>query len=549
MHTRRISRQTKFVFVSGGVCSGLGKGITAASCGLLLRKMGYSVFAIKLDPYLNVDPGTMNPAEHGEVFVTEDGAETDLDLGHYERFLDVPLSKNSSVSAGQIFSKVIGAERHGKFLGKTVQLIPHITDEIKQSILRGAIDAQADIVLVEIGGTVGDMEGEAFFEAVRQLTKELGHGRVCHIFLGFLPYLHASKELKTKPFQNAIRTLRHAGIEPDILVARSDRQIPISVLEKIALFANTGLDSVIPAATRNDSVYAVPLGYEENGLSKLLCTILGLKWKVPELDRWRAFVMKTIKPMTQALHIAIAGKYTKLEDSYYSVLESIKIAATAVGSKVIIEWIDTEKIENESETGEEWKKLTASDGVIIPGGFGKRGVEGMIKVARYCRTNKVPFFGLCLGSQIMSIELARSFISTEADSEEFSPDTPFPVVHLMQSQQEIADKGGTMRLGVFPCVIKPKTLAAKAYGSTRVVYERHRHRFEFNLKYKTQLENAGWIASGYSPDKKLIEIIEIKNHPFMLGTQFHPEFLSRPERPHPLFLAFMRKVARISKLR
>lgn len=531
------STAQKFIFVTGGVCSGLGKGISAASIGLLLSKMGYKVFAQKLDPYLNYDPGTMNPVEHGEVFVTDDGAETDLDLGHYERFIDTPLTAKSSVSSGQIYNEIIEKERAGDYLGKTVQIIPHVTGAIKERVRSAAAESEADVIIVEIGGTVGDIEGEAFFEAVRQLDKEVGAENCLHVHLGYLPYLKASKELKSKPMQNSVRELRRIGIEPDILFLRADYHIEAKMREKVALYANLDVDSVIPAVTAK-SIYEVPLGFERHSLSKTVCSKLGLKWSEPQLQRWREFVTK-IKEAPDDLKIGLAGKYNGLEDSYYSVISSLNIAGAHADRKVDIVWIDTERLERDDEIGQkEWEKLSEVCGVVVPGGFGSRGIEGKIAIAHHCRKQGIPYLGLCLGSQIMSIELAREVIDPLATSEEFDSTAKVKIVHIMEEQKGITAKGGTMRLGSYPCDLAPGSRSRELYGS-ELVHERHRHRFEFNNAYREQLEKHGWRVAGTSQEGQLVEIVEIEGHPFMVGSQFHPEFLSRPERPHPLFSGFI----------
>ena len=527
---------TKYIFVTGGVCSSLGKGITCASVGHLLKNMGKKIFIQKLDPYLNVDPGTMSPFQHGEVFVTDDGAETDLDLGHYERFIDTPLSRLSSVTTGKIYSEVLEKERRGEFLGKTIQIIPHITNAIKDKIYTAARQSQCDIMLVEIGGTIGDIEGLPFIEAIRQIRLEKGSGDTLFIHLTLLPYLMAAKELKTKPTQQSVRELTRMGIQPDIIIPRSDYPVSDDLLGKIALFCNIEKEAVIPAPTAQ-TIYEVPLLFEKHGMSKILARKLHLKYQKPNLTAWRKLVT-IIKQEKPALHIAMAGKYTALDDAYLSVLKAVKAAGYAFHRHVRITWIDTEKIEKKEAA--EWEKLRAVQGVIVPGGFGKRGTEGKIMVAQYCREQQIPYLGLCLGSQIMAIEFARHVAGLKnANSEEFDPKTPHQIVHFLPDQSDKRAKGGTLRLGAYDCVIKTGTKAYQAYKTTHIS-ERHRHRYEFNNEYRAVLEQYGLLVSGTSPDGRLMEIVEVKNHPFMVGSQFHPEFKSRPNRPHPLFVSLIK---------
>lgn len=525
---------SKFIVVTGGVCSGLGKGISSASIGALLKSAGYKIFSIKLDPYLNVDPGTMSPFRHGEVFVTEDGAETDLDLGHYERFIDVNLSRDSSIAAGKIYQSVLEKERQGKYLGRDIQMIPHITNEIIDSLKRVSKTSGADIVMVEIGGTVGDIEGEVFLEAVRQLAHEKD-GDVCFVHVVLLPYLLASKELKTKPAQTSVRILRQYGVQPDMIIARADYPIEDGQLDKLALFCDVKREAVIPAVTAK-SIYFIPEEFESYRVSKTIMKILGLKNKKVNIEPW-VKLRKKIQSSTRVVKVALAGKYNALEDAYYSVLESLKLAGYQHNVKVEVVWIDTEKISKENVA----KELKDLDGVVVPGGFGKRGIEGKVIVAEHCRKNNIPYLGLCLGSQIMAIEFARNVLGIkDATSEEFDPKSKYVVIHIMESQKKVTQKGGTMRLGSYGCNLKPGTKTFDLYGKKKQVTERHRHRFEFNNKYREAFEKNGFIISGVSPDNELVEMVEIKNHPFMIGTQAHPEFLSRPNKPHPLFAGFVK---------
>ncbi len=525
----------KYIFVTGGVCSSLGKGITSASIGNLLKASGFKVFTMKLDPYLNVDPGTMSPFQHGEVFVTDDGAETDLDLGHYERFIDVPLTKMSSTSTGQIYTEVLEKERRGDYLGGTIQIVPHITNEIKRRIKEAAKTSKADIMLCEIGGTVGDIEGQPFLEALRQMRHEEGKDDTLFIHLTLLPYLASSNEIKTKPTQLSVRLLQSLGIHPDMIVARADAPIEEKHLSKISNFCDVDLEAVIPAPTVK-SIYQVPLNFHEVNFAKIICKKLGLKYKKPDLKEWKAMV-DNILNSKETIKIGLAGKYNELDDAYLSVIEAIKAASFFHKQKPEIVWIDAEKIEKNVKA--EWKRLESVDGVVVPGGFGSRGTEGKIEVAKYCRENDVPYLGLCLGSQLMAIEFARNVVGIAgATSEEFSPRAKNKLVHFLPGQTEKRAKGGTLRLGDWPCNLIKGTKARKAYGK-EMVHERHRHRYEFNNKFKKDLEKNGLIFSGVSPDRDLMEIVEIKGHPFMLGSQFHPEFKSRPNRPHPLFRDFL----------
>lgn len=531
----------KYIFVTGGVLSGLGKGVTVASIGRILKARGVSVATMKLDPYLNVDPGTMSPYQHGEVFVTEDGAETDLDLGHYERFVDENLSRLSNVTSGQIYNYVLNQERRGDYLGGTIQVIPHVTNEIKRRIGLVSRTTNADVVLVEIGGTVGDIEGLPFLEAIRQMRKDVGRRNTLYVHVTWLPYLAASKELKTKPTQHSVRELRGIGIQPDVITLRSDHPVDSDVCSKIALFCDVEQEAVIPLVTA-DTIYEVPLSLESAGLGDWLVRQLNLTpTRDPKegLADWRRFVddVRQDKPV---LHIGLVGKYVELEDAYLSVKESLIHAGLAIDHHVEIEWISSEDLEK----GRNLQRLATVDGIVVPGGFGYRGIEGKVVAAGYARENNVPYLGLCLGMQVMCIELARHiFQSDEPNSTEFDIATEYPIIDLMPDQRDIADMGGTMRLGIYPCHLKAGTRAAEAYqslGFGSIVQERHRHRFEFNNHYRASLEQAGMIFSGLSPDGRLVEISELANHPYMVGSQFHPEFKSRPTRPHPLFLGLVK---------
>lgn len=536
---------TKYIFVTGGVVSGLGKGVTVASIGLLLKSWGIRVAAMKLDPYLNVDPGTMSPYQHGEVFVTEDGAETDLDLGHYERFIDENLSKFSNVTSGQIYNDVIAKERRGDYLGGTIQVIPHVTNEIKHHIGRMARLSAADVVLVEIGGTVGDIEGLPFLEAIRQMRKDVGSENALYVHLTWLPFLAASRELKTKPTQHSVRELRDIGIQPDVIIVRSDHPVDADAQEKIALFCDVDQNAVIPMVTV-DTMYRVPLSLEEAGLDELVVRRLGLpagEGAKAALRAWRKFVGELGRPR-ERINIGIVGKYVELQDAYMSVKEALIHAVLAEGYELGIEWISSESLEK----GRELERLEELDGIVVPGGFGYRGIEGKVVAARFARTRRIPYLGLCLGMQVLCIEFARAVLrSEEPNSTEFNISTEMPIIDLMPEQRDIADMGGTMRLGIYPCHLKPGTQAGAAYaaaGAEEEINERHRHRFEFNNAFREQLESRGLVLSGCSPDGRLVEIVEIEDHPYMVGTQFHPEFKSRPTSPHPLFSAFIRAAIR-----
>ncbi len=526
---------TKYIFVTGGVVSGLGKGITAASLGRLLKNRGYKVTIQKFDPYINVDPGTMNPYEHGEVFVTDDGAETDLDLGHYERFINENLTKNSSVTMGKIYQNVIEKERRGDYLGKTVQVIPHITNEIKEKIY-GFEDTDTDIVITEIGGTVGDIEGVSIIEAIRQVGLEKNPEDVIYIHVTLLPYISGSNEIKSKPTQHSVKELQSFGIKPNILVCRTETDLPDSIREKLSLFCNVRKTSVIQNKTA-DNLYAVPLMLEEEGLAREVCNHLKLENYVPDNAKWETMV-ENIRSIAEdkVVNIAIVGKYVKLEDSYISVMESLYHAGFANHVKVKVHLIDSESITSENVA----EKLKNIDGVVVPGGFGNRGIEGKIETIKYVRENKIPFLGICLGMQMAVVEFARNVLGLkDADSAELDEKTKNPIIHIMEEQKGINKKGGTMRLGAYPCTIKEGTLASKVYGEEEIS-ERHRHRYEYNNEYRERLEEAGLKISGTSPDGLLVEMVEIENHPYFIAGQFHPELKSRPNKPAPLFVGLVK---------
>ncbi|MGQ9502732.1 MAG: CTP synthase [Anaerolineae bacterium] len=527
---------TKYIFCTGGVVSSLGKGVTAASLGRILKSRGFDVAVQKLDPYLNVDPGTMSPYEHGEVFVLEDGAETDLDLGAYERFIDADLTRSSNLTAGQVYQRLITSERRGDYLGKTIQVIPHVTDLIKEGIVQAARESGADVVIVEVGGTVGDIESQPFLEALRQMRKDLGRDSTLYVHVTLLPYLGATGELKTKPTQHSVRELRSVGIQPDVIVCRAEHPITDAIREKIALFCDVDERAVVPLPTV-ETIYEVPLLLEEVGLGEYVVERLNLPHRPPDLTEWRQLV-EQIKRPKPALRIAMVGKYVALHDAYLSVCEALRMAAVHCGYSAELVWINSEELER----GRALELLSSVDGIVVPGGFGYRGIEGKVVAARFAREHKVPYLGLCLGMQVMTIELARAiFGSDEPNSTEFDPHTKYPVIDLMSDQRSVSDRGGTMRLGTYPCRLVEGTIAYAAYGSA-LAFERHRHRWELNNLYRKELAAAGMVFSGLSPNGRLVEIVELRDHPFMLGTQFHPEFKSRPTRPHPLFLAFVRAV-------
>jgi len=525
---------TKYIFFTGGVVSSVGKGVTAAAIGRLLKERGFAVAVQKLDPYINVDPGTMSPYQHGEVYVLDDGAETDLDLGHYERFIDISLNHVCNVTTGQVYAEVIGKERRGDYLGGTIQVIPHITNEIKRRI--GLVDKTtgAEIVLVEVGGTVGDIESLPFLEALRQMRSDVGRENTLYIHVTWLPYIGATSELKTKPTQHSVRELRSIGISPDMIVARSDYPIEDGLREKIALFCDVELRAVVPMIT-TPVLYEVPLLLEDNHVADYLLERLGLEARrQPDWHEWERLVAE-VRRSKPVVNVALVGKYVELHDAYMSVREALKHAALALGIEVNINWVHSAELEK----GRCWEELEKADGIVVPGGFGSRGIEGKIQAARYAREHKIPYLGLCLGMQLMVIEFARQVLGSEdVNSTEFDRSTKVPVIDLMPDQRAIADMGGTMRLGLYPCQLQPGTRAAEAYHKA-LVHERHRHRFELNNAYREVLSQAGMSFSGLSPDGKLVEIAELVDHPFMVGTQFHPEFLSRPNRPHPLFVGFL----------
>ena len=519
----------KFVFITGGVVSSIGKGIVAASLGRLLKSRGYNVSILKLDPYLNVDPGTMSPFQHGEVFVTEDGAETDLDLGHYERFTDTAMSRLNSVTTGSIYQSVINKERRGAYDGGTVQVIPHITGEIRERIHRVAANSGADVVITEIGGTVGDIESLPFLEAIREFRGDVGHQDLAYIHVTLLPFIGTSGELKTKPTQHSVKELRAIGIQPDVLVCRSDRDISEDLKRKIGGFCGVPNRAVIPSLDA-DTIYAVPLTLEEGGLCREVLDVLQLTDHESDMTAWSQLVHNLRNP-GPSVKVALVGKYVQLNDAYLSVVEALRHACIAQDASLDLHWVSAEQIETDGAD----VFLRGMDAVVVPGGFGSRGVDGKIAAIRWAREQRVPFLGLCLGMQTAVIEWARNQAGLlEATSEELDPNSPHPVIHLLPEQQDVVDLGGTMRLGVYPCRIAPETLAERLYGE-QVVYERHRHRFEFNNAYRNLFLEAGYVVSGTSPDGRLVELIELKGHPFFTACQYHPEFLSRPGRPHPLF--------------
>ncbi len=525
---------TKYVFITGGVVSGLGKGITAASLGRLLKNRGYKITIQKFDPYINVDPGTMSPYEHGEVFVTDDGAETDLDLGHYERFIDENLTKNSSITSGRIYQSVINKERRGDYLGKTVQVIPHITNEIKEKIYSFE-NSDIDVVITELGGTVGDIESLAFLEAIRQVGIEKDPKDVLYIHVTLLPFITGSNEIKSKPTQHSVKELQSLGIKPDILVCRSDIPIPESIKDKLAMFCNVRKENVIANLTA-DNLYAVPLMLENQGLAVQVCKHLELKNIEPHNEKWDSMIANIRRVKDGEVTIAIVGKYVKLEDSYLSVTESLHHAGFANNVNVNIKYIDCETVTKENASN----ILEGIDGIIVPGGFGNRGIEGKINTIEYARKNNIPFLGICLGMQMAVVEYARNVLGLkDANSEEFDENCKNQVIHIMDDQKNINKKGGTMRLGKYPCILKKGSLAHELYGKDEIS-ERHRHRFEYNNEYKERLEKAGLMCTGTSPDGRLVEIVELPTHPYFIAGQFHPEFKSRPDRPSPLFVGLVK---------
>lgn len=525
---------TKYIFVTGGVVSGLGKGISAASLGRLLKSRGYKVTSQKLDPYINVDPGTMSPFQHGEVFVTDDGLEADLDLGHYERFIDENLHTYSNLTTGKVYWNVINKERDGKYLGETVQVIPHVTNEIRNFVIQAGRHAQADVVITEIGGTTGDMESLPFLESIRQVPLIVGRNNCLFMHVTYIPYISGSKEYKSKPTQHSVKELQSHGINPDMIVARCDEKIPESVLDKISLFCNVEKDCVIENTTL-ESLYEVPLMLEDQNVADIVCKKLDLEIREPDLDEWRAMVDNIKASNKEHVTIALVGKYVQLHDAYLSVSEALYHAGFQNHVKVDIKWVDSETLDP-NHLDETLKDV---DGIILPGGFGGRGIEGMIAVANYARKKKIPYLGICLGMQIAAIAFARDVLGYEdANSYEFDPTSQHTIIDFMEDQSDTIRKGGTMRLGSYPCAIRPNTQLKKYYEKD-LIDERHRHRYEFNNFYRSEFENNGMFISGTSPDKQLVEAIEFKDHPYYVGVQYHPEFKSRPNRPHPLFLGLI----------
>ena len=524
---------SKFVFVTGGVVSSIGKGIVAASLGRLLKSRDYSVSILKLDPYINVDPGTLSPFQHGEVFVTQDGAETDLDLGHYERFTDTSMSRLNSVTTGSIYQAVINKERRGEYEGSTVQVIPHITNEIKERIHRVAKNTNPDVVITEIGGTVGDIESLPFLEAIRQFRKDVGRQNVVYMHVTLIPWIPAAGEMKTKPTQHSVKELRSIGIQPDILVCRCDRPLSLGMKQKLSEFCNVPEECVITAQDAK-SIYEVPLMMEQEGLAEQSINLLQLQPRQPDLTQWQTLVKRLYSP-NHKIDIALVGKYVRLNDAYLSVVEALRHAAISIGGDLNLHWINSEDL----ESGKLENYLKNINGILVPGGFGIRGVDGKIAAIEYAKHHNIPFLGLCLGMQCAVIEWARHTAQLEdANSAEFDPDTTNPVINLLPEQQDVVDLGGTMRLGLYPCRVNPDTLAFKLYQK-EVIYERHRHRYEFNNAYRNLFLESGYAVSGTSPDGRLVEMIELPNHPFFIACQFHPEFQSRPSAPHPLFQGFI----------
>ncbi|MGM1023581.1 MAG: CTP synthase [Bacillota bacterium] len=525
---------TKYIFVTGGVVSSLGKGITAASLGRLLKNRGLKVTIQKFDPYLNVDPGTMSPYQHGEVFVTDDGAETDLDLGHYERFIDINLSKNSNVTTGKVYSNVISKERRGEYLGGTVQVIPHITNEIKERVYRAGREAGSDVIITEIGGTVGDIESLPFLEAIRQLKSEVGRENVMYIHVTLIPYIKAAGEVKTKPTQHSVKELRSIGIQPNVIVCRTEHELSSDMKAKIALFCDIDANAVVECRDAS-TLYEVPLNLREEGLDEIVVNHLKLTTPAPDMTEWEGLVER-IRKLDKTVEIAIVGKYVALHDAYLSVVESLSHAGFDANADVKIRWVNAEEVTDENVAD----MLGGISGILVPGGFGDRGIEGKISTIRYAREQKIPFFGICLGMQVSVIEVARSLAGLEgANSSEINPATDYPVIDLLPDQKDIEDMGGTMRLGLYPCKLTEGSLASACYND-ELVYERHRHRYEFNNEYREVIEKAGLRISGTSPDGRLVEIVELPEHPWFLAVQFHPEFTSRPNRPQPLFREFVK---------
>lgn len=533
-----MTTNTKYIFVTGGVVSSLGKGITAASLGRLLKSRGYRVTIQKFDPYINIDPGTMSPYQHGEVFVTDDGAETDLDLGHYERFIDINLSKNSNTTTGKIYQSVINKERRGDYLGGTVQVIPHITNEIKERVFRVGQQDNADFVITEIGGTVGDIESLPFLEAIRQVKKDVGKNDVLYIHVTLVPYISAAGELKTKPTQHSVKELRSIGISPDIIVCRSEKPISKEMREKMAMFCDVDPDAVIQNLTAR-SIYEVPMLMEEQGLDTIVLRKLEMEDKPKDMQGWHDMVARILKKYDKKVTVAVVGKYVALQDAYISITESLRHAAVANEAELDIHWVNAEEIE--ADDTDMAKVMVGVDGILVPGGFGNRGIEGKIKAIQYAREHKIPFFGICLGMQCAVIEFARHVCGmADANSSEFNPNSAHPVIDLMPEQIDVEDLGGTMRLGLYPCKVYPDTLTSKAYNA-ELIYERHRHRYEFNNAFREEIVGKGLVLGGTLPNGRLVEIVELpeSEHPWFLGAQFHPEFKSRPTNPHPLFREFV----------
>lgn len=533
-----MTTNTKYIFVTGGVVSSLGKGITAASLGRLLKSRGYRVTIQKFDPYINIDPGTMSPYQHGEVFVTDDGAETDLDLGHYERFIDINLSKNSNTTTGKIYQSVINKERRGDYLGGTVQVIPHITNEIKERVFRVGQQDNADFVITEIGGTVGDIESLPFLEAIRQVKKDVGKNDVLYIHVTLVPYISAAGELKTKPTQHSVKELRSIGISPDIIVCRSEKPISKEMREKMAMFCDVDPDAVIQNLTAR-SIYEVPMLMEEQGLDTIVLRKLEMEDKPKDMQGWHDMVARILKKYDKKVTIAVVGKYVALQDAYISITESLRHAAVANEAELDIHWVNAEEIEADDTDMD--NIMAGVDGILVPGGFGNRGIEGKIKAIQYAREHKIPFFGICLGMQCAVIEFARHVCGmADANSSEFNPNSTHPVIDLMPEQLDVEDLGGTMRLGLYPCKVYPDTLTSKAYNA-ELIYERHRHRYEFNNAFREEIVGKGLVLGGTLPNGRLVEIVELpeSEHPWFLGAQFHPEFKSRPTNPHPLFREFV----------
>ncbi|QJC50354.1 CTP synthase [Paenibacillus albicereus] len=532
---------TKYIFVTGGVVSSLGKGITAASLGRLLKNRGLKVTIQKFDPYINVDPGTMSPYQHGEVFVTDDGAETDLDLGHYERFIDINLSKNSNVTTGKIYSSVITKERRGEYLGGTVQVIPHITNEIKERVFRAGREAGSDVVITEIGGTVGDIESLPFLEAIRQIKSDIGRDNVMYVHVTLIPYIKAAGEVKTKPTQHSVKELRSIGIQPNVIVCRTEKAISEDLKNKLALFCDIDPNGVVECRDAS-TLYEVPLMLQEQGLDQYVVDHLKLTAPQPDMTEWTALVDR-VKNLKRKTEIAIVGKYVALHDAYLSIVESLAHAGIEADSEISIRWVDAEELTDANAA----EALAGVNGILVPGGFGDRGIEGKVAAIRYARESRTPFFGICLGMQVAVIEYARNVLGLAgANSSEINPTTPYPVIDLLPEQKDIEDLGGTMRLGLYPCKLVEGSLAARVYDD-ELVYERHRHRYEFNNEYREQVEQAGLRISGTSPDGRLVEMVELPDHPWFLAVQFHPEFTSRPNRPQALFRGFVRASLQLSE--